>query len=98
LSADVGCAGLRRRAIEGLASGGGTVARRGGEYTMPGVHVNDATLGAMTARRALNRNTLSHTERLLQGTQDMVKQSEANKGGAAAGRAPSQLCMALHAR
>lgn len=51
---------------------------------MPGVHVNDATLGAMVPRRALNRNTLSYTERLLQGTQDMVRQSEANKGGAGA--------------
>ncbi|PSC69540.1 Callose synthase 5 [Micractinium conductrix] len=68
------------RAIDGLAAGAGTVPRRGtGEYNMPGVHVNQGTLGALQMKRAVDRNRLSHTERLLQNTQELVKQSEADK-------------------
>lgn len=47
--------------------------------TVPGVHVNQDMLGALQNARALDRNRLSHTERLLQSTQDM-KQSEQKKG------------------
>ena len=32
-------------------------------------------------QRAFNHNRLSHTERLLQNTQDIVKQSQEKKGG-----------------
>ncbi|EFN56001.1 hypothetical protein CHLNCDRAFT_145389 [Chlorella variabilis] len=67
-------------AIDGLTSGGTTVARRGGgDYSVPGVHVNQDALAALTAKRAMDRTRLSATERLLQNTQDMVKQSEAKK-------------------
>lgn len=67
-------------AIDRLSSGVGTVPRRGGtEYVMPGVHVNQDTLNALNAKRVLDRNRLSHTERLLQNTQEMVKKSEADK-------------------
>jgi hypothetical protein len=65
------------KAIDGLASGAGTVAR-GGENAMPGLHVNKDTLNVLQ-RRALDRNRLSHTERLLQNTQDIVKQSPQKK-------------------
>ena len=72
-------------AIDGLSSGEGTVPRRGSSgYSMPGVHVNQETLAAAMAGggggRALDRNRLSNTERLLQNTQHIVKQTEEKKG------------------
>lgn len=77
-----------RSAIDGLTSGGTTVARRGGgDYSVPGVHVNQDALAALTAKRAMDRTRLSATERLLQNTQDMVKQSEAKKGEGRSGAA-----------
>lgn len=45
------------------------------------------------AAKALDRNRLSHTERLLQSTQDLVKQSESKKGARACG-APLAVCAA----
>ena len=49
------------------------------------------TLGALQMKRAVDRNRLSHTERLLQNTQELVKQSEADKGERGQGK--YGLCM-----
>jgi hypothetical protein len=69
-------------AIDGLAKGAGTVGRKGStDYAIPGVHVNQETLNAMGAKRMLDRQRLSHTERVLQNTQQIVKQTEDQKGG-----------------
>ena len=68
-------------AIDGLAKGAGTVGRKGStDYAIPGVHVNQETLNAMGAKRMLDRQRLSHTERVLQNTQQIVKQTEDQKG------------------
>ncbi|KAL4451723.1 hypothetical protein ABPG75_007385 [Micractinium tetrahymenae] len=67
-------------AIDRLATGTGTVARRGGsEYAMPGVHVNQDTLNALNMKRALDRNRLSNTERVMQHAQELVKESKHKK-------------------
>jgi hypothetical protein len=67
------------RAIDGLATGKGTVPRKGAGYAMTGVHVNRETLALMAPKRTLD-SRLSHTERLMQNTQNMVKETEAGKG------------------
>ena len=49
----------------------------------------------LQAAKALDRNRLSHTERLLQSTQDLVKQSESKKGARACGAPAGRVCGSL---